>query len=67
MMTKSEYCEYEERVAIRLRFVASTATTAAMKARLLEQAEKHDRLARGEGEAAKEVRDKVLLGLPQSR
>jgi hypothetical protein len=55
-MSKSEFREYQERVAARLRFVASTATTAAMKARLLEQAEKHARLARDGGEAAEQAR-----------
>jgi hypothetical protein len=52
MMKQSEFVEYQERVASRLRAVAATATTAAMRARLLDQAEKHDRLARGESEPA---------------
>jgi hypothetical protein len=55
-MSKSEFRQYQERVATRLRFVASTATTAARKARLLQQAEKHARLARDGGEAAELAR-----------
>jgi len=47
-MNISEFRDYHERVAARLRSVAATATTAAMKARLLQQAEEHERLARSE-------------------
>lgn len=47
-MNISEFRDYHERVAARLRSVAATATTAAMKARLLQQAEDHERLARSE-------------------
>jgi hypothetical protein len=50
MMTKSEFRDYHERVAARLRSLLPTATTAASRARLLEQAEKHARLAEAEGE-----------------
>ena len=47
-MNRSEVRDYHERVAARLRSVAATATTAAMKARISQQAEEHERLARGE-------------------
>jgi hypothetical protein len=47
-MNISEFRDYHERVAARLRSVAATATTAAMKARLLQQAEEHECLARSE-------------------
>jgi len=39
---------YHERQAARLRELASTATTTRVKVRLLQEAEEHDRLARGE-------------------
>ena len=48
MMNISGFRDYHERVAARLRSVATTATTAAMKARVLAQAEEHERLARSE-------------------
>jgi hypothetical protein len=44
-MNRSEFQEYHERVAARLRSLAETATTPAMKARLLEKAERHEQLA----------------------
>ena len=47
-MNISEFRDHHERLAARLRSVAATATTAAMKARLLQQAEDHERLARSE-------------------
>ncbi len=40
--------DVHERQAARLRELASTATTGPVKARLLREAEQHDRLARGE-------------------
>ena len=40
--------DYHERQAAQLRVLATTATTAAMKARLLQEAEKHEQMARGE-------------------
>jgi hypothetical protein len=40
--------DYHESKASRLRELAATATTPAIKARLLQEAEQHDRLARGE-------------------
>ena len=40
--------DYHERQAVRLRELASTATTARVKVRLLHETEEHDRLARGE-------------------
>jgi hypothetical protein len=39
---------YHERQAAHLRELAATATTARIKARLLREAEFHDRIARGE-------------------
>jgi hypothetical protein len=39
---------YHERQAARLRELALTATTAAVKERILRQAEQYERLARGE-------------------
>ena len=44
-MNKSEFRGYHQRVAARLRSVAAIATTAGMRARLIEMAETHDRLA----------------------
>ena len=44
-MTKSEFRDYHEREAGRLRSLAETATTAAVKARLLDKADEHERLA----------------------
>jgi hypothetical protein len=46
-MNQSEFRAYHEREAARLGSLAANATTAALKARLLEEAEKHDRLAKG--------------------
>ena len=40
--------DYYERQAARLRALASTATTARVKARLLHEAEEHEQIARGE-------------------
>ena len=40
--------DYHERQAARLRELASTATTTAVKERILRQAEQYERLARGE-------------------
>jgi hypothetical protein len=40
------YREHHRSEAARLRSLAATATTAASKARLLEEAEKHEQLAR---------------------
>lgn len=47
-MTKAEFRDYHEREATRLRSLIANATTPALKARLSEEAEKHDRLAAGE-------------------
>jgi len=40
--------DYHQRQAAHFRALAESATTAALKARLLEEAEKHNRMARGE-------------------
>jgi antirestriction protein len=40
--------DYHQRQASRLRELASIATTAALKARLLQEAEKQEQMARGE-------------------
>ena len=44
-MKRSEVREHHEREAARLRSLAANATTAALKARLLDEADKHDQLA----------------------
>jgi hypothetical protein len=44
-MNQSEFRNYHEREAARLRSLLATATTPALKARLLEEAEKHEQLA----------------------
>jgi hypothetical protein len=46
MMTEREYRNYHERAAARLRSMAATATTPAVRARIIEQAEEHERMAR---------------------
>jgi len=46
MMTEREFRNHHERVAARLRSVAANATTSCVKARLIAQAEEHERLAR---------------------
>jgi hypothetical protein len=46
MMTEREFRNHHERVAARPRSVAATVTTSGVKARLNEQAEEHERLAR---------------------
>jgi hypothetical protein len=46
-MNKSEFREHHEREATRLRSLIANATTPALKARLLEEAEKHELLAEG--------------------
>ena len=57
MTTKSELREVHEREAIRLRSLAATVTTNLMRARLLDEAEKHRRLAEDEEElVAEEMR-----------
>ena len=48
MTSKSEIREEHEREAVRLRALAAAVTTGVMQARLLNEAEKHLRLARGE-------------------
>ena len=46
MMKEREFRYHHERIAARLRSMASTATTLAVRARIIEQAEEHERLAR---------------------
>ena len=45
MQSNAEFRNYHEREAARLRSLLSVATTAALRTRLLEQAEAHERLA----------------------
>jgi hypothetical protein len=47
-MNQSEFRTYHQREADRLRLLIANATTPALKARLLEEAEKHELLALGE-------------------
>jgi hypothetical protein len=47
-MKQSGFRNYHEREASRLRALLANATTPALKARLLEEAEEHERLAEGE-------------------
>ena len=49
-MSQSEFHSYHEREALRLRRLIANATTPALKARLLEEAEKHEQLAQAERE-----------------
>jgi hypothetical protein len=44
-MRKSEFVEFHEREAARLRRLLANATTPALRARLAEQAKEHERLA----------------------
>ena len=46
-MNQSEFRTYHEREALRLRRLMANASTLTLKARLAEEAEKHDRLAQG--------------------
>ena len=50
-MNKPEFQSYHEREAARLRRLIADSTTPAMKARLIEQAEEHERFAEGVEEA----------------
>jgi hypothetical protein len=45
-MTRLENCDQHRQEAERLRALVANATTPAMRARLLQQAEKHERIAR---------------------
>lgn len=45
MMTRSEFRELHKRIAARLRGMAAEVSVAAVKARLIEQAEEHERIA----------------------
>jgi hypothetical protein len=44
-MNQSEFRNYHEREAARMRSLLATATTSALKARLLKEAENHEQLA----------------------
>jgi len=56
-MNKSEYQEYHEREAARLRRLIANTTTPAIRERLIEQAEEHERLAE-----AVDMADAELVG-----
>ena len=45
VMSKSEFLEFHEREAARFRRLLANVTTPALKARLIEQAREHERLA----------------------
>ena len=49
-MAKADYREYHQQLAVRLRYAAEHSTTKAIKARLIAEAEQHERIARGETE-----------------
>jgi hypothetical protein len=46
-MNQSDFRDYHEREAMRLRSLIANATTPALKARLSEEAEKHEQIAEG--------------------
>jgi hypothetical protein len=57
MASRSELREHHEREAVRLRSLAATVTTNLMRERLLDEAEKHRRLAEtGDQLVAEEMR-----------
>lgn len=47
-MTRSEFRALHKRIAARLRAMAAEVSVAAVKARLIEQAEEHERIAQRE-------------------
>ena len=49
-MAKEDYREYHQQLAARLRSAAEHSTTKAIKARLIAEAEQHERIVRGETE-----------------
>jgi predicted RNA polymerase sigma factor len=49
-MAKEDYREYHQQLAARLRSAAEHSTTKAIKARLVAEAEQHERIVRGETE-----------------
>jgi hypothetical protein len=49
-MAKDDYREYHQQLAARLRSAAGHSTTKAIKARLVAEAEQHERIVRGETE-----------------
>ena len=49
-MAKEDYREYHQQLAARLRSAAEHSTTKAIKARLVAEAEQHERIVRGEAE-----------------
>jgi hypothetical protein len=54
MASRAELREHHEREAVRLRSLAAAVTTGLMRARLLDEAEKHRRLAQAEGQLVEE-------------
>ena len=56
-MNGSEFQAYHVREAARLRRLIANTTTPAVKTRLIEQAEEHERLAEGFDEDAEEMAD----------
>jgi len=58
-MTKSEYHEHE---AARLRALLADTTTPQLKARLLEEATKHEQLGRGEAPMSQAEREDASVG-----
>ena len=49
-MAKADFREYHQHLAARLRSAAEHSTTKAIKARLVAEAEQHERIVRGETE-----------------
>lgn len=49
-VAKADYREYHQQLAARLRSAAEHSTTKAIKARLVAEAEQHERIVRGETE-----------------
>jgi hypothetical protein len=54
MTERSDYRRHHRREAARLRALAAVATTGQVKARLVEEAEKHERLTQFDDHAARE-------------
>jgi hypothetical protein len=63
-MNKSEFRTYHDREATRLRSLVANATTPALKARLLEEAEKHELLALGERQLSGSLALKASQSIP---
>ena len=65
-MNGSEFQAYHVREAARLRRLIANATTPAVKTRLIEQAEEHERLAEGFDEDAEEMCRRLSFPLSRS-